>query len=310
MTAELQSRRNAVTLVELLVVISVIGVLVSLAIPAVQFARESARRAACSNNGRQIGLAIQQHVGLYGLLPTNGGLYDRGFNDREREIGLISTTDHLNGSRLLVWGVGRPHALPQEQSGSWAFAILPFLEQQVAYDAMATEQWQPAFACVTRGRELVCNPQDQSYAAFADAGLLWAKTDFAGNEWIIRSRRLDPLGNANPDDAPPLRLAHLRDGSSQTLVAGEKSYNELYQHEESWYWDEPIFSGGSNGTVRSGFVIRSDGPRIQYKNTWGAPHRGAGVFVLADGSVRTLDKVISGSVMRALLHPADGAARR
>ena len=101
--------RPAFTLVELLVVIAIIGVLVALLLPAVQAAREAARRSSCSNNMRQWGLAFQNFHDTYGCLPPG-------------KLGTVSATAYPNAIHLKF-------NIPNGSEHGWVAFLLPFVEQ-------------------------------------------------------------------------------------------------------------------------------------------------------------------------------------
>src|SRR5688500_6061052 len=117
-------RRSAFTLVELLVVIAIIGVLVAMLLPAVQAAREAARRSQCSNNLKQIGIATHNHVDSLKVLPTAGWDW-------------TAVPTYING----VPGV------PPNQDAAWGFQILPYIEQGNVFQSQgATDVDKSRFA--------------------------------------------------------------------------------------------------------------------------------------------------------------------
>lgn len=286
--------RRGFTLIELLIVISIISLLVSLLLPAVQSAREAARRIQCSNNVKQQGLALQQHASVFRSFPGNGGYTpDSLIADTNGQLTEISTEDVQFGD-FFRWGIGKPGASPATQPGSWAFAILPYLEQTAAYQQVEFRVRQPIFLCPSRARPDPAPPQNDEYGRFVSGGWQWAQTDYAGN------------GKVTPNYPLVRSLAGVTDGLSQTFIVGEKAYDRSVHRSTSWYWDEPIFSGGSKGTARSGLVIVPDGSGIAFKDNWGSAHPGGAIFGKADGSTRLVTAEIEFRVMRALLTPDGG----
>lgn len=149
--------RSAFTLVELLVVIAIIGVMVGLLLPAVQSAREAARRMSCQNNLKQIGLALQNYHDTYNTFPP-----------------------------AAVWGVGKaPYTLPYHHT--WIAMVLPFMEQQALYDAI--DKRLPMWGQTLPNGETIVSQEIETLRCPSDSGTKGvdsthgiAVTSYAGSE--------------------------------------------------------------------------------------------------------------------------------
>ncbi|MEZ6072126.1 MAG: DUF1559 domain-containing protein [Pirellulales bacterium] len=152
------------TLVELLVVIAIIGILIALLLPAVQAARESARRSACVNNLKQIALAVSNYEGVHRSLPP----------------GDVTRATAADGTPL-----------PESSffyGTNWAIAILPFIEQQAVFDQydLSVTNTHPNNEAVRRtfmpGYMCPSEPNPLELATRATGpgnNLLWAPTSYA-----------------------------------------------------------------------------------------------------------------------------------
>jgi prepilin-type processing-associated H-X9-DG protein len=291
--------RTGLTLLELLLITAIIGVLVALLLPAIQRVRESASRATCASNLKQIGLALQQFHDIHGFFPNNGG-----------SLGLPGSKPAIasvKAGKPKWWGVGDPRYSPGMQPGSWAYAVLPYLEQQNAFQNRTYNVAVKEYLCPTRGRQ---NPQTvpeqdpvfPKYTYINDGVADWGKTDYAGNSRII---------TANIEKAPNTGtvrgIPNVPDGTSNTLLIGEKAMDTRLYNTGGWLWDEPIFAGGgAGGTVRSGNLVVRDAIGVKYDNQWGSAHPAGVQFLWVDGSVRLIAHGTSKMVTTALLTPDGG----
>jgi len=296
------SARQGFTLVELLVVIAIIGVLVSLLLPAVQFARESARRAQCSNNLKQMGIAIQHFADVRKTLPS---------------------------SRL-----GPQHA-------TWLVQILPQMEQDQLYN-----QWNIAnpyylqkpeartthvqgYSCPTRRSALLSTQFEVSSTGIPDTqqypGILG---DYAGNGGQFAGSIVDnPLcrgamcqadvtlaGNQVVKSDPQTSLGDMHDGTSHTMLVGEKHVpKEKYGQSGPSWGDDAIFNGDfpRNYSRIAGLpkFNLGNGP-FDLSGPWhckfGSDHPGICQFVFTDGHVSALSNTTDMLVLNRLAVRDDG----
>lgn len=183
------SFRRGFTLVELLVVIAIIGVLIALLLPAVQQARESARRMQCTNNLKQISLAAHNFHDTFGTLPA--AIYSDGIAD------LYSSDIETHKS----WDINSASL----RGPNWAVVLLPFIEQNSLYDVLevntnatgSQNKWNEA-ATLSTG-ELVRSQTVSGYLCpsatgtdrlMSQAGGSWARGNYGANSGPCRNQSL------------------------------------------------------------------------------------------------------------------------
>lgn len=281
------------TLIELIVCLAIFGLLIGLLIPAVQNVRAAASRTICLNNSRQLGLALHGHANVHGVLPSCGG----GFAPLElpaRTGGTFipSATYFAAGQGTALLPAGLPDRSPAKQTGSWAYSILPWIEQSEIYRTRAWWIGVRPLICPARRSATALPAADDDYGSYQGGGWEWGKTDYAANPKVLTY--------------PPKTLVSIRDGSSQTIAVGEKALHPQLYNTGSWFYDAPYFFGVNDGIRRIGSKIVQDSPTAIFQDNWGSPHAKGATFLFADGSVRTLGYETSEATFLAMLSPAGG----
>lgn len=289
--------RRAFTLVELLVVIAVIGILVAILLPAVQWARESARQATCRNNLKQIGLAIHSYQLAHVYYPPS------------------STTFVENG----VWS-GNP---TQYHLHSWASLILPELEQSTLHDlvnynvssldaanAVAAATVIPIYRCPSyTGNTYSQEPRYvQISPQFAIRNYVAIGATTIDNLWKEPDGVLYWQGQIGPAD--------LLDGTSHTLLIAESreqnaavwidgsasSLSSLIYDANTANFSDPVISLNYTPYYPSG------GQGIDCLWAASSQHPGGANHLFADGSVQFLLDQIAQPVYEAQTTRAGGEA--
>lgn len=285
-------RRPAFTLVELLVVIAIIGVLVSLLLPAVQAAREAARRTSCSNNLKQMGLAMHNHHDTLNELPS-GYLY-RGGNGK---------TNY-----------------------GWAVLIMPYLEQKNLYeqlDPIKVPLYDRYKSGASAADKTLLQTKLKNYRCPSDTGPDLANSINFGSSNHFRVALSNYVGCAGWSNTPSypikdgdcggmlwgnskLNFAACTDGTSQTLLIAERRFRQ--DHAATWLGVGINDSYGNNGTLRTlfratftmNFNYTAAGSPENAGKGWSSEHPGGINVCLLDGSVRFLSERTNAS---AVLNP-------
>ena len=273
---------RAFTLVELLVVIAIIGVMVGLLLPAVQAAREAARRMSCSNNLVQLNLATHNFEFSFERLPS--GVLNPDGPIRYEEVG-----QHI----------------------SWLVQILPYAEQQALYSAI--DIGAGAYA------EVNADYRKTQVATFTcPSSPLWPRGDeFAPSSYA--GCHHDSEAPIDEDNSGLLflnsrvRFSDIYDGSSNTILIGEllarsigfgwmSGTRETLRNTSSINRD----LDGSQPNMRRGQQPPELEPGSLQVGGFGSNHPGGANFGLGDGSVRFLSETIDPDLLRQLGDRADG----
>jgi prepilin-type N-terminal cleavage/methylation domain-containing protein len=307
------SKRRAFTLVELLVVIAIIGILISLLLPAIQAAREAARRIQCRNNLKQIALGWANHIDSTKYLPYGGwgaewnGNADRGFG--------------------------------KLQPGGWIYNILPFMEYKSLHDMDKGIPYGPQKDAVRIRRDAtaisLCNcPTRRQAIGYPQPWTTWgeyhspisARTDYAANagdgiyceyppfpphydpsQWGSFKFGVDELGNI-PGSTNHiftgvnfmnsyLRIVDIKDGTSHTYMVGEKYLNpDNYYNGSDSADDWCMYSGAQddncrscwNDTTNHSYDPKRDRRGATLRYNFGSAHPASFNMVMCDGSAHSI----------------------
>jgi prepilin-type N-terminal cleavage/methylation domain-containing protein/prepilin-type processing-associated H-X9-DG protein len=291
-------RKHGFTLIELLVVIAIIAILIALLLPAVQQAREAARRTECKNNLRQIGLAMHNYHDSFRTFPS-------GWIGAEPTVG-----HHVEG--LNGWG--------------WGAMLLPYLEQAPLYNQINFRASIIEPTGTPSNLSLLKHPLTVYFCASDPKPETWWINDEATGAPLAELATTNYVAAFGPDDLDAcelgvigpgvqcrgsgmfyhnsrVKIRDVTDGTSNTILAGERRTLEAAAFYSTWSGAIP---GGEEAFPRilgvSDHTPNSENaaPGVLHLDDYGSWHEGGAQFVLADGHVRFISENIHFPTFQAL----------
>jgi len=303
-------RRSGFTLIELLVVIAIIAILIALLLPAVQQAREAARRTQCRNNLKQIGLALHNYHDTFLVFPPGALAMN------SAGVAYPPQTTGSDPGRTTVTG-----------GWSWSVFILPYIDQAPLYNSLApngnnfpaapnafTRTILPAFLCPSDPSGSIVTSQAMGGD---NAGNGHAKSNYQGvsgsgslNYALQLAATTYGIFNYNSKVA----IRDITDGTSNTIMVCERLWDGTTSEIRRggvWVGKCPgITATGDPGNKYANLVRAENSPAWIIKGTNNnsamSQHVGGVHFVLGDGAVRFISENTSGAIYQSLAQRSDG----
>lgn len=280
-------RRKAFTLIELLVVIAIIAILIALLLPAVQQAREAARRTTCRNNLKQFGLALHNYHDSHGAFPSGW-------------IGVAAGVPDVEGESGFAWGA---MLLPGLDQGP-LFNRIDFASSlSSSSNAVARDTVLPVFRCPSDP-----SPEKWDIADEADPNTILARLPTANYVGNFGTEEIDecesvPAGSACTSDGTfyhnsSVRFRDLTDGTSNTFLVGERRTDADLGWYSTWVG---VVAGGEEAFARVlGAADHTPNYAGLHFDDFSSFHTGGVHFLFGDGRVRFVSENINLLVYRGL----------
>ncbi|MES2792908.1 MAG: DUF1559 domain-containing protein [Planctomycetota bacterium] len=302
------NRKSGFTLIELLVVIAIIAVLIALLLPAVQQAREAARRSQCKNNLKQLGLAFHNYHEVYSVFPNGSDtatIYHMGWAPK-----IFPQLDQATRWNAMV----ALSANPIQTLMPWRFDTAPHNGTSTLWGPI------PVFACPssplgTGSPDITAFTWTVGHGALHYRGCsgriedVTNPSDPASHQWA-NTGTIYPHSN--------IRMADITDGTSNTIFLGESSSSRGWTLGvksgwggiQPWTWGTYYYPGETRRLIidskNISFPINFTGSFPENSTPYTSAHVGGAHFLLADGAVRFISENISMLTLKQLGTRAGG----